>query len=103
MPPILHLKDISKIWRIQRTKEEVVALAGISLDVEQGEFLVFLGPSGCGKSTLLQIIAGIEQPDGGTIELTRSSNSHKQTGMVFQEYALFPWRTVLENIGFGPE
>jgi len=103
MAPILRLNDISKIWRIERTKEEVVALAGISLHVEQGEFLVFLGPSGCGKSTLLQIIAGLEEPEGGTIELTRSSNDHKQTGMVFQEYALFPWRTVLENIAFGPE
>src|ERR1051325_7631327 len=103
MPPILRLKDISKIWRIERTKEEVVALGGISLDVEQGEFLVFLGPSGCGKSTLLQIIAGLEQPEAGIVESTRSANDHKQTGMVFQDYALFPWRTVLENIAFGPE
>jgi NitT/TauT family transport system ATP-binding protein len=103
MPSILHLNEISKIWRIERTKEEVVALGGITLDVEQGEFLVFLGPSGCGKSTLLQIIAGLEQPERGTMELTRSANDHKQTSMVFQEYALFPWRTVLENIAFGPE
>jgi len=103
MAIILRLKDIRKIWHIERTHEEVVALGGITLDVEQGEFLVFVGPSGCGKSTLLQIIAGLEEPASGTLELTRSMNGQKQTCMVFQEYALFPWRTVLENIVFGPE
>jgi NitT/TauT family transport system ATP-binding protein len=103
MTTILHLKDIGKVWHIERTKEEVVALGGITLEVQQGEFLVFVGPSGCGKSTLLQIIAGLEQPASGTMELGYARNGRKQTGMVFQEYALFPWRTVLENIVFGPE
>ena len=103
MATILRLKDIAKVWHIERTKEEVVALGGISLEVERGEFLVFVGPSGCGKSTLLQIIAGLEEPASGTVELGKSVDSHKETGMVFQEFALFPWRTVLENIVFGPE
>ena len=103
MSTILRLKDIRKVWHIERTKEEVVALGGISLEVEQGEFLVFVGPSGCGKSTLLQIIAGLEAAGSGTLGISKSIDSHKQTGMVFQEYALFPWRTVLENIVFGPE
>jgi NitT/TauT family transport system ATP-binding protein len=103
MANILRIKDIRKIWYIERTNEQVLALDGISLDVERGEFLVLVGPSGCGKSTLLQIIAGLEKPASGTIELSRLTDGHKQTGMVFQEYALFPWRTVLENIVFGPE
>ena len=103
MATILRLKDIGKVWRIERTKEEVVALGAISLDVTQGEFLVLVGPSGCGKSTLLQIIAGLEQPASGALEMTHSADGQKQTCMVFQEYALFPWRTVLENIVFGPE
>src|SRR4026208_1861913 len=103
MPPILSLKNISKIGRIERTNEEVIALGGITLEVEQGEFLVFVGPSGCGKSTLLQIIAGLEEPASGTAAIAKSVDGQKQTGMVFQEYALFPWRTVLENIVFGPE
>src|SRR5574341_639335 len=103
MATILQLKDIGKIWHIERTNEQVVALGGISVDVEQGEFLVLVGPSGCGKSTLLQIIAGLEEPESGTLEMTRSADGQKQTCMVFQEYALFPWRTVLENIVFGPE
>src|ERR671923_147882 len=103
MAIILRIQNIGKVWHIERTKEEVVALGGISLNVEQGEFLVLVGPSGCGKSTLLQIIADLEEPGSGTVELSRSDDDHKQTGMVFQEYALFPWRTVLENIVFGPE
>ena len=103
MASILRLKDIGKVWHIERTQEQVVALGGISLDVEQGEFLVFVGPSGCGKSTLLQIIAGLEEPGSGTVDVSRSVDGQKQTGMVFQEFALFPWRTVLENIVFGPE
>ena len=71
MASILRLKDIGKVWHIERTKEQVVALGGISMDVEQGEFLVFVGPSGCGKSTLLQIIAGLEKPESGTVDLSR--------------------------------
>src|SRR5919106_518050 len=78
MATILRLKDIGKIWHIERTREEVVALGGISLDVEQGEFLVFVGPSGCGKSTLLQIIAALEKPASGTVEVSRSADTHKQ-------------------------
>ena len=103
MASILRLKDIGKVWHIERTQEQVVALGSISMDVEQGEFLVFVGPSGCGKSTLLQIIAGLEKPESGTVDLSRSADGQKQTGMVFQEFALFPWRTVMENIVFGPE
>jgi len=103
MAPILRLKDIGKTWHIERTAEKVVALGGIHMDVEQGEFLAIVGPSGCGKSTLLQIVAGLEEPTSGTLEVMRSTDAQKQTGMVFQEYALFPWRTVLENIVFGPE
>src|SRR6266481_157849 len=103
MATILRLKDIGKVWYIERTQEQVVALGGINMDVEQGEFLVFVGPSGCGKSTLLQIIAGLEEPGSGTVDISRSVDGQKQTGMVFQEFALFPWRTVLENIVFGPE
>ena len=103
MATVLRLKEIRKVWQIERTGEEVVALGGISLEVEQGEFLVIVGPSGCGKSTLLQIIAGLEQPTSGVVEVATSNSHQKATGLVFQEYALFPWRTVRENIVFGPE
>ncbi len=104
---LLELRDIAKTWTIARTGERVVALGSITLDVSPGEFLILLGPSGCGKSTLLQIVAGLEAPSSGSIRCpaARPQNGHgrKLTSMVFQEYALFPWRTVMANIIFGPE
>jgi NitT/TauT family transport system ATP-binding protein len=101
---LLVLRDVTKVWSIERTGESVTALASISLDVAPGEFLIVLGPSGCGKSTLLQIIAGLEQPTAGDVRFPRRDGSgRKLTSMVFQEYALFPWRTVVENVVFGPE
>jgi NitT/TauT family transport system ATP-binding protein len=108
---LLALHDVGKVWLIERTGERVSALESITLDVAPGEFLVLLGPSGCGKSTLLQIIAGLEAPTSGEIRfpsVTRGASpsaapNGKLTSMVFQDYALFPWRTVLGNIVFGPE
>ena len=84
MASILRLKDIAKVWHIERTKEQVVALGGISMDVEQGEFLVFVGPSGCGKSTLLQIIAGLEKPESGTVDLSRSQTVRNKPEWCFK-------------------
>ncbi len=107
MSRILELRGVGKVWPIERTGEAVVALQSVSLDVHAGEFVLFLGPSGCGKSTLLQIIAGLETPSAGEIRFPaqqkRDGYERKRTSMVFQEYALFPWRTVLENVAFGPE
>jgi NitT/TauT family transport system ATP-binding protein len=102
---ILELRGLAKHWAIARTGERVVALESINLDVGAGEFLILLGPSGCGKSTLLQIIAGLERPSAGEMRATapQGDRARKLTSMVFQEYALFPWRTVLENVAFGPE
>ena len=84
----------------------MIALESFTLDVAAGEFLIFLGPSGCGKSTLLQIVAGLERPSAGEVRAAArgaDARGRKLTSMVFQEYALFPWRTVLENVVFGPE
>ena len=100
---LLALRDIGKDWLIRRTGERVSALQSITLDVQPGEFLVFLGPSGCGKSTLLQNIAGLEAPSAGEIRFPAADRHGKLTSMVFQDYALFPWRTVLGNVVFGPE
>ncbi|MBI2369762.1 MAG: ATP-binding cassette domain-containing protein, partial [Deltaproteobacteria bacterium] len=100
----LILRDIAKVWYRERTDTRLLALEGINLEVRPGELLVLLGPSGCGKSTLLQIIAGLEPPTAGQILFPeRRPDGRKLTCMVFQEYGLFPWRTVLGNIGFGPE
>ncbi|MDR9751547.1 ABC transporter ATP-binding protein [Pseudomonas sp. SZMC_28357] len=83
------------------------ALDNIQLDIEQGEFIVLLGPSGCGKTTLLRSIAGFMQPDSGTIaidgqDVSRLPPYRRPLNTVFQNYALFPHLTVLENVAYGP-
>ncbi len=78
------------------------ALRDVSLEVKQGEFLSMLGPTGCGKTTLLRILAGLETPDTGTVEIGGDTESHVSTiGFLFQQHALFPWMTVEKNILFG--
>lgn len=83
------------------------ALDNINLDIEQGEFIVLLGPSGCGKTTLLRSIAGFMQPDSGSIaidgqDVSRLPPYRRPLNTVFQNYALFPHMTVLENVAYGP-
>ena len=82
------------------------ALRDVSLRVESGELFALLGPSGSGKTSLLRIIAGLEQPDSGSVRLndedtTLSSARERQVGFVFQHYALFRHMSVFENIAFG--
>ena len=83
-----------------------VAVDNVSLEIKEGEFLTLLGPSGCGKTTTLRLISGFIQPTSGAIhfgdkDVTGIAPQHRQIGMVFQDYALFPHLTVRENIGFG--
>src|ERR1700716_98930 len=97
---LLVLRDISKRY------DATPAVDGVSLEVERGEFFGLLGPSGCGKTTTLRMIAGLEQPDTGTIEfngqnITRLAPEARGFGMVFQNYALFPHLNVFENVAFG--
>jgi putative spermidine/putrescine transport system ATP-binding protein len=85
---------------------EVIALQGLDLTIESGEFVTFLGPSGCGKTTALRIVAGFEQPDAGRVllanqDITRVPASQRDMGMVFQAYSLFPNLSALENVAFG--
>ncbi|HEX7278435.1 MAG TPA: ABC transporter ATP-binding protein [Solirubrobacterales bacterium] len=85
---------------------EVVAVAGIDLEVEPGEFFTLLGPSGSGKTTTLRMIAGFESPSGGTVELAGEDVSgvppyDRAVNTVFQDYALFPHMSVGENVEYG--
>ncbi len=81
-------------------------IKGVDIEIEEGEFCVFVGPSGCGKSTLLRMIAGLEDISAGdlTIDAKRVNDlppSERGVAMVFQSYAIFPHMTVRENVAFG--
>ena len=99
----IAIKAVNKIF--SSGSGDVVALKDINLTIESGEFICLLGPSGCGKSTLLNAIAGFSAPTSGTIiaGTTPVTQPGPDRGMVFQEYALFPWMTVQENIAYGLE
>lgn len=80
---------------------EVVAVEGVDLRVQEGEFVCLVGPSGCGKTTLLRAVAGLQPVFKGTVQVTRSDPQRPATAMVFQGAAVFPWMTVLENVAYG--
>ncbi|HIC92876.1 MAG TPA: ABC transporter ATP-binding protein [Anaerolineae bacterium] len=97
----LSIKGLHKVYG--SAGREVVALAGVDLEVAEGEFVVILGPSGCGKTTLLEIVAGLERPTRGEVVLAgRPINGWgRDRTLIFQEYSLFPWLTARENVEFG--
>ena len=99
----IRIEGVNKVFGAE--DHEVVALQDIDLDIPRGQFTCLLGPSGCGKSTLLNAVAGFAPPSSGTILVDGRpvTGPGPQRGMVFQEYALFPWMTVEQNIRFGLE
>jgi NitT/TauT family transport system ATP-binding protein len=94
---------VTKIYQDIERGEDVVALRDFSLTVRPNEFLAILGPSGCGKSTFLNIVAGFEAPTAGHVKVNgeQISGPGADRGVVFQDFALFPWLTVEQNIEFG--
>jgi NitT/TauT family transport system ATP-binding protein len=100
--PIVEIKSVSKVFQLQ--DQTIHALSDAHLSISKGEFICLIGASGCGKSTLLRIIAGFEQPSSGEALMWGRpiAGPDPTRGMVFQDYALFPWLNVRDNIGFGP-
>ena len=100
--PIVEIKDVSKLFKLQ--DQTINALSGANLAIHKGEFICLIGASGCGKSTLLRIMAGFEKPSSGEALMWGKpiDGPGPSRGMVFQDYALFPWLSVRDNIGFGP-
>ena len=99
-PPILSLMGVEKTYNGHH------GVRSMELEVQEGEFLTLLGPSGCGKTTTLNLIAGLLEPERGTVllrgrDITDLPPAKRDMGVVFQNYALFPHKTVGANVGFG--
>jgi len=101
----LTIRDLSKTYFDAYAGAHVNAVRDVSLDVPAGEFVSVVGPSGCGKSTILNMVAGFIPPSSGEIRVGDRSvtGPGPDRGVVFQSFALFPWKTVLENVAFGPK
>lgn len=104
--------NVKKMFKIRsngysknNSVSDIIALAGINLCVQNGEFMAIVGPSGCGKSTFLDLLGGLSRPNEGNIYIDDKvvNGPGLDRGIVFQQYALFPWRTAIENIEFGIE
>ena len=106
-PPVIRIRGLSKSY--QRGEQFIPVLEGVDLDVNEAEFIALMGPSGSGKSTLLNLIAGIDQPSGGTIEIGGVNIAQLRegeladwraahVGFIFQFYNLMPVLTAFENV-----
>ena len=100
---LMTIKDLRVVYRTDDS--ETVAVENFSLDVKKGELISIVGPSGCGKTTILRCIAGLLQPTEGKVMIgdKECTSPGSDRGMVFQDFALFPWRSVVQNVEFGME
>lgn len=99
----VRIDNVRKVFKTRNG--DMVALNGVSLDIHDNEFVCVVGPSGCGKSTLLNIIAGLSEPTDGKVycDGKEVTGTGTERGVVFQQYALFPWLTVKKNVKFALE
>ena len=97
--PVIAVSRLEKTY-LTRAGSRIRALADVTLDIGDGEFVTIVGPSGCGKTTLLRILGGLLAASSGSVELLgrRISGPSRKVGMVFQDPVLLPWRTVLDNV-----
>jgi len=99
----ISLNNLTKVFK--RDNKEVVVLENFNLEIKKGELVTLVGPSGSGKTTILRLIAGLDEPTSGEVTINGKACScpGADRGMVFQDFALFPWRTVRKNVEFGME
>ncbi len=99
---LINISGINRVY-YDTTGKTTVALQDVDLDIRKGEFITFIGPSGCGKTTLLRLIAGLDSPQSGVVSIEGQpiEKPGYERGFVFQQAALFPWKTVEENIAIG--
>ncbi len=99
----IHIENLTKVYR--RDESETVAIENFDLSIRKGELVSIVGPSGCGKTTILRMIAGLLEPTSGTITVAGHpcDKPGPDRGMVFQDFALMPWRSVLKNVELGME
>jgi NitT/TauT family transport system ATP-binding protein len=104
MTTLLTCESVSKSFFDVERGQEVKALNEVSLEIPDRQFLTLIGPSGCGKTTLLNIFAGFERATSGRVLLDGRpiSEPGPERGVVFQDYALFPWQTLRQNVEYGP-
>jgi NitT/TauT family transport system ATP-binding protein len=94
--PAIRIRGLSKRFG------KLIAVDNVSLDITSGEFFMIVGPSGCGKTTLLRILAGLDTPSSGLIEVSTAEDSKRPVNsMIFQGDSIFPWMTVWENAAYG--
>jgi NitT/TauT family transport system ATP-binding protein len=100
--PKIALRDAEKTFR-SASGQPQTALSRGNLDVNEGEFVCLVGPSGCGKSTVINLMAGFEQPTGGSVTIDGKPVTEPDPDhiMLFQDYGLFPWKSALDNVLFG--
>ena len=101
--PKLRFSNVSKWFAAPRGGQTTIAVSDVDLSIDTGEFVCVVGPSGCGKSTIMNLVAGLDMPSAGTIEMNGVpiTGPGADRGVMFQDYALYPWLTVAENVGFG--
>ncbi|MBO9627747.1 MAG: ABC transporter ATP-binding protein [Microbacterium sp.] len=95
----ISIQNVGKIYGAGR--KQVEALKSVDLDIKDNEFVCLVGPSGCGKSTLLRIIADLQRPSSGDVQVVTSAEAVRPSAVVFQDYSIYPWKTVAGNVRFG--
>ena len=99
--PKITIRDLSVDFAERSSGASLPTVSHLTLTVEDGEFVCLVGPSGSGKTTLLRVLAGLQNPTSGSFEIRRDVPDRPLSAMAFQGAAIFPWLTVLDNVGYG--